>query len=85
MQTNTTTKIDESNPHYYTDTKHELRDIQREFVKDDAFVGYCVCNMLKYLKRLGKKSLAIETQISDLKKIQNYAQFAIEVMEEYEV
>lgn len=60
-------------PDHYTDGGIETIDFIRAKLSSEAFEGYCIGNVLKYLSRYGKKSSRVE----DLEKAEVYLKWAI--------
>ena len=62
-----------NHPDHYTDGGIETIDFIHAKLSSEAFQGYCIGNVLKYISRYGKK----EDSIEDLKKAEVYLRWAI--------
>lgn len=64
-----------NHPSHYADTKIETIDYIVDKLSNEAFEGYCVGNILKYVSRYKKKN-----GVEDLKKAEWYLKKLIEEM-----
>lgn len=71
-------EMDAISPHYLSDI--EPIDFMRANFTDAEFIGFCKGNIVKYVSRLGKK----DDPVQDLKKLIQYASWAIEALKEGE-
>tara|TARA_R100001086_G_scaffold161522_1_gene86992 strand:+ start:275 stop:496 length:222 start_codon:yes stop_codon:yes gene_type:complete len=62
-----------NHPDHYTDGGIETIDFIRAKLSSEAFEGYCIGNVIKYLSRYDKKGNGIE----DLQKAAVYLKWAI--------
>ena len=66
-------------PDHYTDGGIETIDFIRAKLSSEAFEGYCVGNIFKYLSRYGKKNT---NGVEDLRKAEVYLKWAIKEAED---
>ena len=66
-------------PDHYTDGGIETIDFIRAKLSSEAFEGYCVGNIFKYLSRYGKKNI---DGVEDLRKAEVYLKWAIKEAED---
>ena len=66
-------------PDHYTDGGIETIDFIRAKLSSEAFEGYCIGNVLKYLSRYNKKNTS---GVEDLQKAEVYLKWAIKEAED---
>jgi len=67
---------DATNPDHYKQGGLECIDVMRAFMPEQAFVGYCWGNVIKYMLRWMRKN-----GVEDLKKGKVYLEWLIKEME----